>query len=86
MLTIKTSPYFFVALSYPNSNETSMRTIRINPANNQRQSVSSLAVANNASSDGSAFALVYDPSLKAHILVTALAGAANAASVITVFT
>ena len=81
-----TSPYFFMALSYPNSNETSMRTIRINPNNNQRQSVSSLAVANNPSTDGSAFALVYDPSLKAHILVTGLAGAANAASVITVFT
>lgn len=81
-----TSPFFFVALTYSASSETSMRTIRINTANNTRQSISSLAVANNPRLDPSAFAMVYDPSLKIHVLITSLASAANAASVITVFT
>jgi len=49
-----TAPFFFVALTYSSSSETSMRTIRINTANNQRQSISSLAVANNPRLDPSA--------------------------------
>ena len=83
-----TRDIFLVALRYASSNETQMRTIQLGGANfNSRQNTgNSLVVANNPSSDGSAFAMVYDPSLKAHILITALAGAANAASVITIFT
>ncbi len=83
-----TRDIFLVALRYSASNETQMKTIQFGSTNfNSRQNTgNSLVVANNPSSDGSAFAMVYDPSLKAHILITALAGAANAASVITIFT